>query len=263
MKDVLHDDMRVEIIARLKSATADLARLYPDVAHEVLWAQVIALDPEFDLAAHGLIDAADADLHSIRLQYLIRSQAIKLAQIDRVACAGVLDAVLEELCSAGFTSFDEAGRWFAGTQVNGLSTPERIKLFDALLEAVPGDLSHINKIKKHLLSIWRFLPVPARKAFLERLDDKNGFDFGLTAPVAKAGQTPLEEILIRWREVLPFTADDERTFALDIEKRRRWKNWNPTPKQEKWIRQIFDDVQRQLKSGEGLASADDPITEDD
>ena len=48
-------------------------------------------------------------------------------------------------------------------------------------------------------------------------------------------------ILKNWPKVIEGLSGQDRTFALDVQKRRSWKKWKPSPKQMNWIRRLHDD----------------------
>jgi hypothetical protein len=120
------------------------------------------------------------------------------------------------------------------------------------------------------VAAWKALPERERRAFLSRCVNErlefvppseleraaaahpmvqaildafpSAWIAGVTPSKEEREDAELEMILLQWPKVLDGTLDEKsREFALDVDKRRRWKRWHPSEAQRKWIMQIWHD----------------------
>lgn len=88
---------------------------------------------------------------------------------------------------------------------------------------------------------WPFVDYFSRTKFIAFQDE-----FALYSPPPGIDPIDREElelmtILKNWPKVIEGLSGQDRTFALDVQKRRSWKKWKPSPKQMNWIRRLHDD----------------------
>lgn len=112
--------------------------------------------------------------------------------------------------------------------------PDRIMSLTTQL--LHGDQETRGQAAKGLVCLlWPLMRVVDRNEFRNRLDD----DHNLCTR-----QTPIEVILWRWGWVVEqdvLTGWDAE-FAKDLLKKRKWRDWTPSEKEEHHIRRIYREV---------------------
>ena len=113
------------------------------------------------------------------------------------------------------------------------------KSFDAKGEAV------VPQLKRLLVLVWKLLPREERLEFLNRLSIDGKFTFEKREPLPGEvkGDLELTRCIHLWDRVLKLNLnDEERKFALSIQKSRKRRGWAPSDKQKPWIRALWDRV---------------------
>lgn len=96
--------------------------------------------------------------------------------------------------------------------------------------------------KRLLVLVWKTLPKEARTEFMRRLNDDLEFVPAYCPTKEEREDADLERALSNWPKVLDGDLDEvSRDFARDVDKRRRWKNWNPSEKQRAWIMRLWSE----------------------
>lgn len=95
--------------------------------------------------------------------------------------------------------------------------------------------------KRLVVLCWLHMTPGDRWSFWDRTAP-NTLDFTPPEPGEAVPDSDWAFIRRRWHEVVPRIADEKsRTFAQDVNKRRKFSNWVPTEGQMKWIKQIWKD----------------------
>lgn len=185
-------------------------------------------------------------------------QAINdLITSDVEVAAFVLDSYLADTLEVGFRHSHDYAQRLSEADVGAMSLLELRSTLTAVLKRLKGyplDIKHVNLLKILLKIIWDGLDPVYRQAFVARLDENAEF---IKKPVDEASDPvvkamDIEEIFHMWP---PVHASQEegwaREFAKDVMKKRFWKNWRPSAKQEKIIRRMYDEWMKEKANNQG------------
>lgn len=118
---------------------------------------------------------------------------------------------------------------------------ERFKVISDRLQANSDwtSLAAQADMRRMVALCWPNIDFFSRSKFITFLDSDWLFNPPPEVKPETLADLELMNILKIWSDVLPGLEGKERQFAMDVDKRRRWRNWKPTEKQVEWIKVIY------------------------